>query len=77
MTRIKIDVSFILLNDRCDVRVLCFDDNMKLIDTCEFELTKPDYDSWIKDEDLINYVCNKFNFLLYNNNNKNNQTNEY
>lgn len=65
---IKIDVPFILLNERAVIRVLCFSDNMKLIHTYEFELAKPEYNSWLRDEDLINYVCDKYNFSLYNNN---------
>lgn len=72
ITSIKIDVPFIL-NNRCAVRVLCFDENMKLIETYEFELTKPDYDDWLRDEDLINYVCDKYNFSLYDNNNNLNE----
>lgn len=63
----KIDVPYIILNTKCFVRVLCFDSENKLINTYEFELEKPDYNSWLSDDDLIDYVCNKYGFTLINN----------
>lgn len=60
----KIDVPFIILMTQCFVRVLCFDADNKLIHTYEFLLEKPDYDIWQKDEDLVNYVCQKYNFQI-------------
>ncbi len=62
IVKFKIDVPLIMLNLRCLVRVLCYDSNDKLIHTYEFMLEKPDYDMWLKDEDLISYVCQKYNF---------------
>ena len=62
ISKIKIDVPLIMLNTRCFVKVLCFDANDKLIHTYDFMLEKPDYDIWLRDEDLVNYVCQKYNF---------------
>lgn len=66
ITSIKIEVPFLLLNVKCYVKVLCYNANNQLIHTYEFELNKPDYDSWLSDDDLINYVCQKYNFSLIN-----------
>ena len=59
---IQVSVPFIVLNSQCFVKVLCHDENDKLIHTYDFMLEKPDYDIWQKDEDLIDYVCQKYNF---------------
>jgi hypothetical protein len=64
ITRIKIDIPLIILNEKCAVRVLCYDSDNNLIKTHEFELVKPDYDEWLRDIDLIDYVCEKYNFTL-------------
>lgn len=64
---IKIDVPYIILNTKCYVKVLCFDELNKLINTYEFELEKPDYNTWLDDDDLIDYVCQKYGFILKNN----------
>ena len=64
ISKIKIDVPLIMLNTRCFVKVLCYDENDKLIHTYDFILEKPDYDIWLRDEDLVNYVCQKYNFQI-------------
>jgi hypothetical protein len=64
VTKIKIDVPFILLNKKCFVRVLCYDSNNEFVHKYEFELTGEDYLLWQSDEWLINYVCNKYNFNI-------------
>ena len=66
ITSIKIDIPFIILNTKCVVRVLCYDSSNSLINTYQFELIQPDYDTWLHDNDLINYVCQKYNFSLSN-----------
>ncbi len=66
IVKFKIDVPLIMLNIRCLVKVLCYDSNDKLIHTYEFMLEKPDYDLWLRDEDLINYVCQKYGFIHVN-----------
>jgi hypothetical protein len=65
ISNIKIEVSYIIINTIAVIRVLCFDDEMNLIDTRQFEMTQPDYQLWQKDEDLIQYVLDKYNFSLY------------
>ncbi len=64
ISKIKIDIPLIMLNDKCYVRVLCYDNAMTLIKTYDFELAKPDYNLWLKDEDLVTYVCEKYNFII-------------
>ena len=64
ISKIKIDVPLIMLNTRCFIKVLCYDENDKLIHTYDFILEKPDYDIWLRDEDLVNYVCQKYNFQI-------------
>lgn len=63
ITNIKIDVPVIILNERAVVRVLMFDGDNQLVKTDSFELIQPDYDLWLADDDLINYVCEKYNFV--------------
>lgn len=62
ITSIKIEVPFILLNQQCIVRVLCYDNNHELVDKREFEMNQPYYSIWRDDRDLVNYVCEKYNF---------------
>ena len=65
ISKIKIDVPLIMLNTRCYVKVLCYDVNDKLIHTFDFILEKPDYNIWLRDEDLIDYVLPEIQFSNY------------
>ena len=60
----RIDVPHIILNESAIVKVRCFDENGILLITYDFELKDDEYQSWKDDQDLINYVCEKYNFLL-------------
>jgi hypothetical protein len=62
VVKFKIDIPFIVLNEKAVIKVLCYDIDSNLLTTYSFELIQPDYGIWLKDEDLINYVCNKYNF---------------
>ena len=62
VVKIKLDVPVLILNERAIIRVLMFDENEVLIKTDTFELIKPDYNLWLSDENLIDYVCNRYGF---------------
>jgi hypothetical protein len=50
------------LNTLAIIRVQCFDENNVLL--INFELVGDEYQLWKDDQDLINYVCEKYNFVL-------------
>ena len=60
--KIKIDVPYLILNTKCMVRVLCYDENEEFIHKYEFELVDDDYLQWQTDEWLVNYVKQKYFF---------------
>ena len=60
--KIKIEVPYLLFNVMAMVRVQCFDENNNLLVIHNFELMGEDYQLWKDDQDLINYVCEKYNF---------------
>jgi hypothetical protein len=62
----KIDVPYIVINKLAIIRVQCFDENNLLVITYDFELVDEEYQLWKDDKDLINYVCEKYNFVLEN-----------
>ena len=63
ITSIKIDVPVIVLNERAIIRVLMYDVNKQLVKSDTFEMIQPEYGSlWLMDNDLVNYVCQKYNF---------------
>lgn len=66
ITKIKIDIPFIILREKCFVRVLCYNNDNELIHKYEFELMGNDYLQWQTDEWLINYVCQKYFFNVNN-----------
>jgi len=60
--KIKIDIPYLILNAKCMVRVLCYDENEEFIHKYEFELVDDDYLQWQTDEWLVNYVKQKYFF---------------
>ena len=64
ITSFKIDILYIILNTLAKIRVQCFDENNILLVSYEFELKGDDYQLWKDDKDLIDYVCEKYNFVL-------------
>lgn len=64
ITKIKIKVVNLELNNSATIEVKCFSDENKLLNTYFFELRQPDYGEWNTDYWLINYVCEKYGFLM-------------
>ncbi len=48
-------------------KVESFDDENKLLNTHYFELNEKNYQMWNTDSWLIDYVCNKYGFVIKNN----------
>jgi len=63
-TSFAIDVPYLILNTKALIRVSTFDVLGNVISQDQFELIKPDYDNWLSDNSLINFVCEKYNFQL-------------
>lgn len=62
VAKIKVDVLTLTLNERAVVRVMMMNQNSELIKSDTFELIKPDYSLWLSDDNLIDYVCEKYGF---------------
>jgi hypothetical protein len=60
-TSIAIDIPNITLNSKAFVRVIFYDSSNNVISTDSFELFKPDYNLWLQDDDLVDYICEKYN----------------
>jgi hypothetical protein len=67
ITKIIINILHIELNKNATVQVLAYSETNELLKSFVFELILPEYESWTNDEWLINYVCDKYGFLLENN----------
>jgi hypothetical protein len=48
------------------IKVESFDDENKLLNTYYFELNEKNYHMWNTDSWLIDYVCNKYGFVIKN-----------
>lgn len=66
ITKIKIKVINLELNNLATIEVKCLSDENKLLNTYFFELKQPDYSEWVNDYWLINYVCEKYGFVIKN-----------
>jgi hypothetical protein len=64
ITSIKIDIIKVILNELAIIKIYCFDINDRHIITYDLELIDEEYMLWKDDQDLINYVCEKYNFVL-------------
>jgi hypothetical protein len=60
-TSIAIDIPNVTLNSKAFIRVIFYDSSNNVISTDSFELFKPDYNLWLQDDDLIDYICEKYN----------------
>lgn len=67
ITKITINILHIELNKNATVQVLAYSETNELLRSFVFELILPDYESWTNDEWLINYVCDKYGYILKNN----------
>ena len=63
-TKITIDVLALELNSYAVIRVKLYDDTDKILDTGQFVLSDNEYQQWENDNYLINYVCNKYGYLI-------------
>ena len=67
ISKIKINILYIEINKQATIQVLAFSTDNQLLTTYTFELVLPDYDEWHDDDWLIDYVCQKYGFVLKNN----------
>jgi hypothetical protein len=66
ISKIKIKVMNLILNESAMIKVESFDDENKLLNTYYFELNEKNYQTWNTDDWLINYVCDKYGFVIKN-----------
>jgi hypothetical protein len=66
ISKIKIKVMNLILNESAMIKVESFDDENKLLNTYYFELNGIEYQMWNTDAWLIDYVCEKYGFTIVN-----------
>ena len=66
ISKIKIKVMNLILNESAMIKVESFDDENKLLNTYYFELNEKNYQMWNNDNWLIDYVCDKYGFTIVN-----------
>ena len=66
ISKIKIKVMNLVLNESAMIKVESFDDENTLLNTHYFELNEKNYQMWNTDSWLIDYVCNKYGFVIKN-----------
>jgi len=64
ISKIKIKVINLVLNESAMIEVKSFNDENKLLNTYYFELNGYDYQMWTSDNFIIDYVCNKYGFVI-------------
>ena len=67
ISKIKIKVMNLVLNESAMIKVESFDDENTLLNTHYFELNEKNYQMWNTDSWLIDYVCHKYGFVIKNN----------
>ena len=65
ITKIKIKVLSLELNQCATIQVMCYDDSNNFLHNYVFEL-KEEYQRWLDDGWLIEYVMNKYGFVMKN-----------
>ena len=63
-TKMKIDVVSLELRNYAIIRVSLVDNNCIKVQTNEFILIGEDYQAWQNDNDLVNIICDKYNYQL-------------
>ena len=63
-SKISIQVLSLQLNLNAIIKVELYDDTNKILDTVQFVLSGDEYKQWQDDSYLINYVCNKYGYLI-------------
>lgn len=66
ISKIKVVVLYLELNNCATIRTLCYDVNENILNSYTFELKQPEYSEWINDDWLINYVCQKYGYIIQN-----------
>lgn len=66
VTSISVEVPYLILNTKALVRVTMYDISGNSVNQETFELIKPEYDTWLQDDTLVNYVCQKYELQLAN-----------
>jgi len=67
ISKIKIHILNLILNDRATIQVLCYDDDEKMLNGYVFELVGEQYKMWHDDNYIYQFVCKKYGFVLKNN----------
>jgi len=62
ISKIKINVLHLHLNVMATIQVLCYSEDNQSLTSHVFELQSPEYELWISDDWLVNYVCEKYGF---------------
>lgn len=62
--KISIDVLYIDLNQSALIRVQTFSNDNNFINSNHFLLDGEDYQNWLNDDYLIQFVCNKYGYTI-------------
>jgi hypothetical protein len=63
-TKMKIDVVSLDLHNSAILRITLLDSNLKIVQTNMLILSGEDYDAWQTDDNLVNLICEKYNYQL-------------
>ena len=65
VTQIQINILHMDLNLSATVQVLAYSQDNELLESHVFELYTPNYEQiWRFDDDLVDYVCEKYGYIL-------------
>lgn len=64
ISKIQINILHMDLNLSATIQVLAYSEENQLLASYVFELIVPDYDAWHDDDWLVDYVCQKYGFIL-------------
>ena len=62
--KISVKVLYLELNSNAIIKVDLFSESNDLLQTNQFILDGEDYQNWYNDDFLIQYVCNKYGYIL-------------
>ncbi|MFY7883273.1 MAG: hypothetical protein ACOVOV_00360 [Dolichospermum sp.] len=63
-TKMKIDVVSLDLHNSAILRITLLDSNLKIVQTNMLILSGEDYEAWQTDDNLVNLICEKYNYQL-------------